>query len=542
MKLTILSILALPSGVSLAARNVSHSNNLTVQTSTGVFAGLIDTDSPNTRQWRSIPFAEPPVGSLRWLPPQKLQPSTKHQYATKFPPSCPQFVTAIESMWSLPLTKGNLIYNGAQNDTSGLVGEATSEDCLHLAIWAPTSPPPRDGFPVLFFMTGGGFAMGGIDLPWQIPTSWVERSQSAIIVTINYRVSIFGFPNARGVADGEQNLGILDQRSALEWVEGNIAAFGGDSTRIMNWGRSAGSISADIHPYAYHDDPIAQSYYMESGIMMGSYASGLIDDTTHSNFTFVARHVGCESPCGPNCEDHNGTAELDCMRRVSFPQIMNFIGKYGDRAETPALSFGLVPDDHVIFRDYDERAAAGKIARRPSLISMTANEFSSLAPWPKDNLTEGPWQPPVTAMDVAWVCSAFNATAARNRLSTSEAPVFRFQYAAEFPNLNVYSWLGAYHNSETPLLFGTYDLLDHIAPTTAFQVEVSRTMQDYVMTFAEDPYHGPQKKFGWEPQVINETNGGFVLRLGAGEKAVQRIDGVELDGVCQGLRQYDPFP
>lgn len=202
----------------------------------------------------------------------------------------------------------------------------------------------------------------------------------------------------------------------------------------------------------------------------------------------------------------------------------------------------MVPDDHIIFRDYDARAAAGKIARRPSLISLTANEFSSLVPWPKENLTEGPWQPLVTDLDIAWACAAFNATVARNQLSTSEAPVFRFQYAAEFPNLNVYSWLGAYHNSETPLVFGTYGLLDHIAPTTEFQVEVSRAMQDYIMAFAEDPYQGPQNRFGWEPQVVSEASGGYVLRFGAGGKVVQRIDGIEVDGVCKGFGEYDPFP
>ncbi|KAK1483810.1 fumonisin esterase [Colletotrichum abscissum] len=546
MKLAILSLLASVASVRAAASNTnsSHPNNpLTVRTSTGTFTGIIDPDAPNTLQWRSIPFAEPPVASRRWLPPAKLRPNntTRPQYATKFPPSCPQFVSSVESMWNLPLTKGNLIYNGAQNDTSGLEGEATSEDCLYLAIWKPTTPPPtKAGFPVLFFMTGGGFVMGGIDLPWQIPTSWVERSQSAIIVTINYRVNIFGFPNARGLATEciSQNLGILDQRAALEWVQENIAAFGGDPARIMQWGRSAGSVSADIHAYAYYDDPIAQSYYMESGVVQ----SGIEADLTFSNFTFVAQNVGCGSPCGADCEDEDGTAELDCMRRVSPTQISNFIGQYTDRGEAPAIFFSLVQDERIIFRDYEARAAEGKLARRPVLISLTANEFSSLVPWPKENLTEGPWQTLVTEADVVWVCAAYAATVARNQLSTTEAPVFRFQYAAEFPNLNVYDWLGAYHNSETPLVFGTYGLLNHIAPTTEFEVEVSHAMQDRIMAFAEDPYHGPQKKFGWEPRVVSEATGGDVLRFGAGGKVVERIDGVEMDGVCTGLGEYDPFP
>ncbi|KAM0327397.1 hypothetical protein ACHAQA_005683 [Verticillium albo-atrum] len=540
MKLTILLLLGLAAHSVPAHAAGNCSSNLTVQTSTGTFTGLIDPAFPNTRQWLAIPFAEPPVGARRWLPPKKLTSSPdEHHYATKLPPSCPQFVSAPESMWNLPLTKGNLVYNGAQNDTSGLVGEATSEDCLYLAVWRPTTPPPEGGFPVLFFMTGGGFYIGGLDLPWQIPTSWVERSQSAIIVTINYRINIFGFPNARGLADGDQNLGILDQRAALEWVHDNIAAFGGDPTRITHWGRSAGAISADVHAYAYHDDPIAQAYYLESGTAL---SIGLVEDTAFSNFSFVAQHVGCDAPCGVGCDDADGAAELDCMRRVSFLQISNFIGQYGDRAETPALSFSLVPDDRIVFSDYHARSEAGKIARVPTLISYTANEFSSLVPWPKDNLTEGPWQPPVTEAGIGFaVCPTFNSTAYRNRLG-DEAPVFRFQYAGVFPNLNVYDWLGAYHNSETPLVFGTYGLLDHIADTTEFQVEVSQSMQDHIMAFAEDPFNGPQKAFGWEPSVVGDLKGGSLIRFGADEKAVQHIDGVEVDGVCLGLRGYNPFP
>ncbi|KAF2218128.1 Alpha/Beta hydrolase protein, partial [Elsinoe ampelina] len=427
---------------------------LTVSTLTGGFTGVIEPAFPSTRQFRSIPFAEPPVGSRRWLPPQKLSASDGHRWSTKFPPSCPQFVSGVDIFWNSNLTKGNLIYNGAQNDTSGLIGEATSEDCLQLAVWTPTIENiPAEGLPVLFFMTGGGFVMGGVELPWQIPVSWVDRSKSHIVVSINYRVSIFGFPGARGLSD--QNLGILDQRVALEWVRDNIAAFGGDPDRITHWGRSAGAISADIHTYAYYDDPVAQAYYIESGTV---FSGGGVPAPTFSNFSFVAQHVGCASPCGSqacNAEDY-AAAELDCMRQVSPIQIINFIGQYADRGQAPPLAFGLSADERIVFSDYAARSEAGLIARRPTMISYTANEFSSLVPWPV-NLTEGPDQALVTAGTVTFgVCATYNSTAYRNQLSP-DVPVYRFQYAAEFPNLNVYDWLGAYHNSETPLIFGAYD-------------------------------------------------------------------------------------
>ncbi|KAM0235180.1 hypothetical protein ACHAPO_005976 [Fusarium lateritium] len=538
MKLLTLFAIALASNTA-NCQNKDH--GLTIQTDTGIFTGLIDPIFPRTRQWRSIPFAEPPVSSLRWLPPQKLTPNVKrHRYSTKFPPSCPQFVSGVESYWNIPLTRGNLIYNGAQNDTSGLVGEATSEDCLHLAIWSPTSEPPKGGFPVAFFMTGGGFVQGGVDLPWQNPESWVERSQSHIVVSINYRVGIFGFPNARGLADGEQNLGILDQRVALEWVHENIAAFGGNPERITNWGRSAGGMSADIHAFAWHEDPIAQAYYAESGVAMSINPVLQVKDLMYSNFSFVAKHVGCGSPCDTDCEDEDGLAELDCMRQVSMTQIVNFVGQYGDKGKTPPLTFSLIVDDRVYFSDYHARAEAGKIANRPIMISMTSNEFSSLMPWPPGNLTEGHDQDAVDAATIPFaVCSVLNTTTYRNRL---DIPVFRFQYAAEFPNLNKYEWLGAYHNSETSLIFGTYGQLDHVANTTQYQVDVSRSMQDHILAFFKDPYNGPQK-LGWESMITSEEDGGFLLRFGGSSgEVVEGIRGVNVDGVCSGIRDYVPFP
>jgi carboxylesterase type B len=314
----------LPLSASLAAliSSVLGADNLTVKTSTGTYTGLIDSNFPNTRQFRSVAFAEPPVTARRWLPPTALSKSAAHHYSYNFPPSCPQFVSAVPSVWNQFLAKGNLIYNGSQNHTSGLVGEATSEDCLYLAVWTPAKATSASKLPVLFFMTGGGLQTGGVNIEWQFPTSWVERTQEHIVVTINYRLNIFGFPNARGLA--AQNLGILDQRMALEWVRDNVAAFGGDPTKITQWGQSSGSISTDIHSHAFYADPIARGYFLQSGTVLTQAAAFPFVDTTHSNFSFVARHFGCAFPADA---DPDGAAELDCMRPVPFAQIENFIGQ-----------------------------------------------------------------------------------------------------------------------------------------------------------------------------------------------------------------------
>jgi carboxylesterase type B len=528
MKFTLLSVIVLAAKAVLG-RHVHHTEDrLAVITSTGTYTGLIDSKFPKTRQFRSIAFAQPPILSRRWLPPQKLPLSTEHYDSYNFPPSCPQFVSKIPTLNNQYFAKGTLVNNGNQNDTSGLSGANTSEDCLYLAVWTPANATIHSKLPVLFFMSGGGFSTGGIDISYQLPTDWIERSQSHLVVTINYRVNIFGFPNARGLAD--QNLGTLDQRAALEWVRDNIVPFGGDPEKITLWGQSAGSMSADAHAHAFYDEPIASAYFLQSGTV---FTSPAVTDTTYSNFSFVARKSGCQFD-----NDSGGIAELECMRQVPFDKIENLIGQYGDSGQHPALNFIPVVDESIIFSDYEARARSGKVAHRPTIISNTANEMSSMIPLPS-NLTEGPDQGLVLAYDVAmWICPTYNSTIERSRLGI---PVFRYQHAGTYPNLNPFKWLGAYHGSDVPMNFGTYGFLTNLANTSKFEAEVSRKMQDHILAFAKDPYHGPQK-IGWKPIVASNRFGGEVIRFGANGSVIQYVNGIEVDGTCQGVGTYNAFP
>ncbi|GLA06216.1 hypothetical protein AnigIFM60653_006742 [Aspergillus niger] len=504
----------------------ANGDSLTVRTRTGVYTGVVEDQYPNTRIFKSIAFAEPPVASRRWLPPAKLPNSTTHHTTYHYPPSCPQFVSSATSLWNQYLGPGDEIYNGNQGYSSGLVGEATSEDCLYLAIWTPANATTASKLPVLFFMTGGAFTTGGINIGWQKPTNWVERTQEHIVVTINYRVNIFGWPNARGLK--EQNLGIMDQRAALEWVYENIEQFGGDRYKIVQWGQSAGSQSVDFHSYAYHDNPLVRGYFMQSGTALKSLGFSDYDQT---NFTFVAKQFNCDFP--------NPAAELECMRQIPFAQISNFIGQYSDNGTEPALSFSVVPDERLIFSDYPARSAAGKVAHRPAIISNCANEYASLITYPVNNLTAGPDPDAVLEGDLTdWICPTANSTLLRNQ---QNIPVYRYQNAGQYPNLNPFRWLGAYHASDLPMNFGTYPIQEYLGNSTAFEAEVSRTMQDYILTFLKDPLNGPQS-LGWQPVNSSLASGGKVLRFGADGKVVQQVDRVQIDGPCRGIGQYDQFP
>ena len=88
----------------------------------------------------------------------------------------------------------------------------------------------------------------------------------------------------------------------------------------------------------------------------------------------------------------------------------------------------------------------------------------------------------------------------------------------------------------------TYHLLDHIAPSTEFQAKVSDAFQDHILAFVKDPYQGPQT-LGWEPMDTREPDGGFLLRIGGKSGNVtSQVDGIEVDGVCLGVRPPNPFP
>ena len=175
--------------------------------------------------YKGIPFAAPPTGDLRWRPPQPVRPWTGTRPAKTFAPACMQ--TGV----SMP----------------GETPPATSEDCLALNIWTPAEAPSHA--PVLVWIYGGGFDNGSASMPLY----WGDRlaKRGIVVVTVAYRVGPLGFlahPELRRESPHHTsgNYGLMDQIAALEWVQRNIAAFGGDPTRVTVAGQSAGAMSVSI--------------------------------------------------------------------------------------------------------------------------------------------------------------------------------------------------------------------------------------------------------------------------------------------------------
>ncbi|KAF2014299.1 para-nitrobenzyl esterase [Aaosphaeria arxii CBS 175.79] len=475
-------------------------NTLNIDTTSGYVTGTVDRTAPNVAQFLGIPYAEQPVGSRRWLP-SVAKERAQFIDATKFGPSCPQFEGNASNVW--------------RTDAPEFLPEPEfGEDCLSVNIWAPWTGKRWNGTsndtrPVIVWIHGGAFLTGGVNTPYHIPTQWVQRRKDLIVVAINYRLNIFGFPNARGTV---QNLGLLDQRLALEWIQENIANFGGDPERITLWGQSAGAIAADLYNYAYPEDSIVSSYILSSG---NTYTPLQSLDFEQNNFTFVAKHFGCGNL--------TATAELDCMRNVSSTDIIGYLKSRVDSTATPALSFNIIVDNSTKFSNNTARAIAGNYTKKPAIIGTTSNEGIAFLPY---NRTYGPDQA-IGDYYTLWLFICTEVKTTQDRFMTGST-TYRYLYAGNFSNISPLPWLGAYHSADLPLVFGTYDIAR--GEGTSFQTEVSEQLQDYWTAFAKDPING-LPELGWDAY---EPEGDAVL-IGWEGQVVQPFPESDIDIQCDGL-------
>ncbi len=200
--------------------------------------------------FRGLPFAQPPVGDLRWRPPSELSRWQGVRDATQFGASCIQ-----------PARRGTSIYT----DDVG----PTSEDCLTLNIWTPDN---AENAPVLVWIYGGALTTGATRIGMYDGAALAR--QGLVVVSINYRVGVLGYlahPELSAESDERisGNYGLLDQIAALRWINGNIGAFGGDPNQVTIMGESAGALSvtylmASPHAHGLFHRAIAQSAYMLS--------------------------------------------------------------------------------------------------------------------------------------------------------------------------------------------------------------------------------------------------------------------------------------
>ncbi|MEA2762922.1 MAG: para-nitrobenzyl esterase, partial [Gemmatimonadaceae bacterium] len=217
---------------------------------TGTLEGAIDS-STRVIVFRGIPYAAPPVGALRWRPPQSAKHWTGVRSATKLGHNCVQHQP----------------YSDIDPFAAGV-----SEDCLNLNVWTKSLDPRVSGRPVMVWIHGGGFFAGFGGEERHNGARLAQKG--AVVVTVNYRLGAFGFLAHPALAaesphHAAGNYGLLDQIAALQWVQRNIARFGGDPSRVTIFGESAGGMSVGSLIASPLAKGLFQRAILESGTGIG---------------------------------------------------------------------------------------------------------------------------------------------------------------------------------------------------------------------------------------------------------------------------------
>lgn len=309
-----------------------------VKTEQGIVQGTIE---DNLRVFKGIPFAAPPVGDLRWKAPQPAEKWEGVKMTTEFAPAAMQ----------------------GGNPPSG-----KSEDCLYLNIWTPAKSA-KENIPVMVYIYGGGFSGGSTSESWISGEKLAKKG--VVLVTIAYRVNQFGFLalpelSAENPNHVSGNYGILDQIAALQWVKKNIAAFGGDPSKVTIFGESAGAISVSM----LCASPLAKGLF--SGAISQSGGSfGPTRATTYpgENMQTLAQ----AEKDGEAYLQKAGVTTLAELRKIEADKVPSGFGMSGG---WPIVDGYVIPDDqHKLYE-------AGKYNDVPVLIGYNSDEGASFT-WVK---------------------------------------------------------------------------------------------------------------------------------------------------------------
>ncbi|OJJ68103.1 hypothetical protein ASPBRDRAFT_68324 [Aspergillus brasiliensis CBS 101740] len=269
-----------------------------VRTNYGDILGTTSPYRPDIQVFKGIPYAAPPTGELRWKPPVKPQPWNGTYNATAFSAQCPQSLNMGTGLW-----------------TTGSTDQ--SEDCLYMNIWTPTTTPSTP-LPVYVWAYGGRFVDGSGDVVTYDGSGLA--SQDIIVVTFNFRLGPLGFLahpllSAESPHNSSGNYGILDIIAALEWVQDNIASFGGDPARVTIGGQSSGSSCSLDMMYS----PLAEG--LVSGVIAESGARSPRDPLTGSLATSYRLKDEAESS-GLSVMTSLNASTLSEMRTLSVSTLL----------------------------------------------------------------------------------------------------------------------------------------------------------------------------------------------------------------------------
>lgn len=331
IKLSRLFATALLLATALAA---SASAQDRVKTDSGIVEAVTEKKS-GVRIFKGIPFAAPPVGDLRWKPPQPVKDWKDARKADQFGPRCMQ----------------RPIFGDMGFRSNGM-----SEDCLYLNVWTPAKSS-KERLPVLVYFYGGGFVAGdGSEARYEGESM---ARKGIVALTVNYRLGVFGFLahpelTKESPRHASGNYGLLDQNAALRWVQQNIAAFGGDPKKVTIAGESAGSVSVSAQMASPLSKDLIAGAIGESGSIIGALSAVPLAEAEQSGVKFAAS-VAANS--------------LAALRAMPAEQLLEATAKPGTPFPAPTVDGYLFPKPPV------EIYAAGEQARVPLLVGSNSEEI-----------------------------------------------------------------------------------------------------------------------------------------------------------------------
>jgi para-nitrobenzyl esterase len=287
-------------------------------------------------QFLGIPFAKPPVGALRWMPPQRNAKWTNARKADTFGPTCAQITTLGP-------------FAGPPN---------ANEDCLYLNVF---TPDVKAKLPVLVWIHGGGYVDGESN---DYDASKLAAQGKLVVVTLNYRLNLFGFmahPDIDKEGHASGNYGIMDMQMGLQWVQRNIAAFGGDKNNVTLGGQSAGAGAAAANVVS----PGAKGLFHRAIFQSGGYTPFATREISEERGSTFAAAAGCTS------KGEVGPDVAKCLRALPASKIIALSGT--PSANGPFINGPLV-DGAVIPRQMIDAVRGGTINSVPTMIGTTKDE------------------------------------------------------------------------------------------------------------------------------------------------------------------------
>ena len=465
-----------------------------VRVDSGELQGVVD---DGVVSFKGIPFAAPPVGELRWRPPQPASHWSGVRQAAEFGADCMQ---------------GRFGPPPPAAAAGAPPARVPSEDCLVLNVWRPADPKARN-LPVMVWIYGGGFMGGSSASPGTSGTQFAK--QGVVLVSLNYRVGRFGFSAFPALSrerpdETKGNYAYMDQIAALQWVQRNIAAFGGNPKNVTIFGFSAGGVSV----HSMLASPLARGLFHKAIVESGGSRDGVLTarplrgDGVDPNYPVSAETIGVDFAKSMGIEGTDEAA-LAKLRGLSSEQVLRGAAAPAEANARPIETTPIL-DGKLITETAESAYKARRQARVPVLLGSNSADTAGnrISARTKDELFAryGQWSAEAKAAydpdgtaELATLVSRANddygqAEAARfaaNAFAANGSPAYLYRFSYVQSARREQMRAGAPHGGEIAFVFGTLTAAPGSTLSTEDQAVV-RMAQSYWVNFAKtgDP-NGP---------------------------------------------------